>query len=354
MDTILVTGGAGFIGSCLVRQLVAAGDWNVVTLDLLTYAASRSTLDEVAGNPRHTFVQGDIADTQLVGKLLAQHRPRAIVHLAAESHVDRSIDGPRKFVETNIVGTFALLGATLRYWQSLTAADRERFRFVHVSTDEVFGALGGVGTFDETSPYRPNSPYAASKAASDHLVRAYHQTYGLPTILTNSSNNYGPYQHPEKLVPLMALNALDGRALPVYGSGQQVRDWLHVSDHAAALELIVRRGEIGETYCIGGDCERTNLEMIEAIADIADELQGRAANTSRERIKHVADRPGHDWRYALDASKLQRELCWLPRVKLEEGLRETVAWYAEHRGWVKEVSRGFDRDQRLGLGSSGA
>lgn len=351
MDTILVTGGAGFIGSCLVRQLVAAGDWHVVTLDLLTYAASQRTLDEVAGSPRHTFVQGDIADTQLVGKLLAQHRPRAIVHLAAESHVDRSIDGPRKFVETNIVGTFALVDATLRYWQSLTRDDREQFRFVHVSTDEVFGALGGVGTFDETSPYRPNSPYAASKAASDHLVRSYHQTYGLPTILTNSSNNYGPYQHPEKLVPLMALNALDGRALPVYGSGQQVRDWLHVSDHTAALELIVRRGEIGETYCIGGDCERTNLEMIEAIADIADELRGRKANASRERIEHVADRPGHDWRYALDASKLQRELCWLPRVQLEDGLRETVAWYAEHRGWVEEVSRGFDRDQRLGLGS---
>ncbi|WP_425395529.1 dTDP-glucose 4,6-dehydratase [Aeoliella sp.] len=350
MQTILVTGGAGFIGSCLVRQWVAQGDLRLVNLDLLTYAGSRTSLATVADSPLHTFVEGDIRDRELVARLLAEHRPTAMVHLAAESHVDRSIDGPQRFVETNVVGTFTLLDETRKYWRELPADQRERFRFVHVSTDEVYGALGDSGTFDELSPYQPNSPYAATKASSDHLVRAYHRTYGLPTITTNSSNNYGPYQYPEKLVPLVALNALDGRPIPVYGSGNQVRDWLHVADHAQALRKVLDQGTPGETYCIGGDCEHSNLEVVHAICDAVDQLNGTAGpNSCRKLIEFVADRPGHDWRYALDSSKVHEQLGWKPTTEFAVGIRKTVRWYAENRAWVDEITGGNDRRGRLGL-----
>lgn len=350
MQTVLVTGGAGFIGSCLVRQWVAAGDVRLVNLDKLTYAGSRTSVAAVAENQLHTFVEGDITDGPLVARLLNEHRPSAIVHLAAESHVDRSIDGPRRFVETNVVGTFTLLDEVRRYWRELPAAERERFRFVHVSTDEVYGALGESGMFNELSPYQPNSPYAASKASSDHLVRAYHQTYGLPTIITNSSNNYGPYQFPEKLVPVVALNALDGRAIPVYGSGHQVRDWLHVADHVQALRLVLDRGTIGETYCIGGDCERTNLQIVHTICDAVDEITGaNESNSCHQLIEFVADRPGHDWRYALDSTKIKEQLGWTPTTEFASGIRETVRWYADNRPWVDEITHGNNLRERLGL-----
>lgn len=346
----MVTGGAGFIGSCLVRQWVAQGEVRLVNLDKLTYAGSRDSLADVADNPLHTFVQGDICDGPLVARLLGEYRPMSVVHMAAESHVDRSIDGPRRFVETNVVGTFTLLDETRRYWRELPADDRQRFRFVHISTDEVYGSLGEAGMFDEQSPYLPNSPYAASKASSDHLVRAYHQTYGLPTIITNSSNNYGPYQFPEKLVPLVTLNALDGRAIPIYGSGKQVRDWLHVEDHARALRAVLEQGVPGETYCIGGDCELTNLDVVHTICDAVDEYSGgEQATSSRELIEFVADRPGHDWRYALNSSKIETQLGWKPISDFSCSICETVRWYAENRAWVNEITSGNDRRERLGL-----
>lgn len=354
MRCILVTGGAGFVGSCLVRQLVAAGDTHVVNLDLLTYAGNRASLADVAECPRHTFVEGDIRDVGLVAQLLREYRPSVLLHLAAESHVDRSIDGPRRFVDTNIVGTFTLLEQSLRFWSDLPRDQREAFRFVHVSTDEVFGTLGSSGLFSEQSPYAPNSPYAASKASSDHLVRAFHQTYGLPTIITNTSNNYGPFQFPEKLVPLMILNALGGKPLPVYGTGRQVRDWLHVADHAAALRAVLAAGRPGEVYCIGGDCERTNLEVVEAICRAVDSLRSNHNGASaRDLIEFVVDRPGHDQRYAIDATKAKCQLAWKPTIDFASGLQQTVRWYAEHREWAAEVMRGAYDRQRLGLGKPG-
>ncbi len=352
MQTFLITGGAGFIGSCLVRQLVARRDVQVVNLDLLTYAGSRASLEEVQDCRSHTFVQGDIADAQCVAKLLAKHQPTIVVHLAAESHVDRSIDSPRRFVETNIAGTFALLEETHNYWRRLPGDRRDTFRFVHVSTDEVFGSLGEEGLFHEHSPYTPNSPYAASKASSDHLVRAYHRTYGLPTIIANSSNNYGPYQFPEKLVPLMTLAALDRKPLPIYGNGSQVRDWLHVDDHAKALHLIATKGRPGEAYCVGGDRQQTNLEVVYAICDAVDKLHGNDVHTCRKLIDFVADRPGHDQRYAVDSSKIHEQLGWRPAVEFAIGLEETVGWYAANRSWASEVTQGVYSGERLGLRES--
>lgn len=348
---MLITGGAGFIGSCLVRQLLAEGDTRVVNLDLLTYAGNRDTLVDVVQHPQHYFVEGDIADAELVARLLAEHRPQVIVHLAAESHVDRSIDAPRRFVETNMVGTFTLLEATHRYWRDLDEGAGRDFRFVHVSTDEVFGSLSAHGRFHEQSHYAPNSPYAASKASSDHLVRAYHQTYGLPTVITHSSNNYGPYQYPEKLVPLVTLNALDGLPLPVYGNGRQVRDWLHVDDHARALRLVAEQGRAGEIYCIGGDCEQTNLDVVTTICKAVDNLVTHDEHTSTEQlITFVADRPGHDARYAIDSSKIRRELGWSPTIYFQQGIDDTVRWYQQHRTWAKNVTCGRYHRERLGLG----
>ena len=351
MNTVLVTGGAGFIGSCLVRHLLAGRRARVVNLDLLTYAGNRASLADIADDPNHIFAQGDIGDEELVARLLAEHRPTAIFNLAAESHVDRSIDSPRRFVETNIVGTFQLLEQSRLYWRALGPDEQETFRFVHVSSDEVFGSLDSGGEFDEQSPYAPNSPYAASKASSDHLVRAYHQTYGLPTIITNSSNNYGPYQFPEKLVPLMILNALDGKPLPIYGSGQQVRDWLHVADHAVALQAVWERGRPGEVYCIGGDCTRTNLEVVKAICAAVDTERGKQAGSCAcDLIEHVADRPGHDQRYAIDATKIKNQLDWAPTIDFPQGIAQTVRWYIEHRDWATEVMAGVYDRRRLGLG----
>jgi dTDP-glucose 4,6-dehydratase len=304
----------------------------------------------VLDDPLHVFVQGDIGDGERVSHLLQTYEPMAIVNFAAESHVDRSIEGPRQFLRTNVVGTFELLAAALRYWSTLTDERRRRFRFLHVSTDEVYGSLGPSGKFAETSPYAPNSPYAASKAAADHFGRAFHHTYGLPVVTTNCSNNYGPYQFPEKLIPLMILNALDGQPLPVYGDGQNVRDWLYVADHCRALRLILEAGYPGEVYNIGGDCERTNLQVVEAICTIVDDLRaGNGQPPSASRITFVEDRPGHDRRYALDASKLRTELGWQPLDQFESGLARTVQWYMTHRRWVERVTSGHYRRERLGL-----
>jgi dTDP-glucose 4,6-dehydratase len=349
--TIFVTGGAGFIGSAVVRRLVASRASTVVTVDKLTYAGNLDSLAPVAEHPHHHFERVDICDAAAVRRLFAEYRPDAVLHLAAESHVDRSIDGPAAFVQTNVVGTFTLLDEARRYWAALPAGEREAFRFLHVSTDEVFGSLGPDGRFDEATPYAPNSPYSASKAGSDHLVRAWHHTYGLPVLTTNCSNNYGPYQFPEKLIPLVTLNALEGRPLPVYGRGENVRDWLHVEDHAEALLTVLERGRVGETYCVGGDAERRNLEVVRAICAAVDELVPDPAGPRERLITFVADRPGHDQRYAIDAGKLQRELGWAPRHTFESGLRETVRWYLEHRTWWERVRSGAYRGERLGLGA---
>ncbi len=346
-DTLLVTGGAGFIGGCFVRQLVARGTQRVVNLDLLTYAGNPDSIPAADGD-QHTFVKGDILDRQLVDGLLAQHRPVGIVHFAAESHVDRSIDGPAAFVQTNVVGTCNLLDAALAYYRGLSDADKSRFRFLHVSTDEVYGSLGPTGKFTETTPYAPNSPYSASKASSDMFVRAYRETYGLPVLITNCSNNYGPYQFPEKLIPLMILNTVEQKPLPVYGDGQNVRDWLFVEDHCNAIATVLDKGRLGHTYNIGGDSERSNLHIVHAICDLVDEFLGRQAGSSRQLIRFVQDRPGHDRRYAIDASKIQNELGWKPSVVLEEGLRKTVAWYLQQKSWVERVSSGAYRRERLG------
>ncbi|HEX6960462.1 MAG TPA: dTDP-glucose 4,6-dehydratase [Lacipirellula sp.] len=350
-DTILVTGGAGFIGSCLVRQLVGgATAGRVVNLDKLTYAGSLRSLDDVTGNSHYRFVHGDVADAELVGRLFKQYQPRAVMHLAAESHVDRSIDGPAEFLRTNVVGTFTLLEAARSYWSQLEGDGRERFRFLHVSTDEVFGSLGPTGAFTETTPYAPRSPYSASKASSDHFVRAYHETYGLPTLITNCSNNYGPYQFPEKLIPLMILNAVEDRPLPVYGDGLNVRDWLFVEDHCDALRLVLERGAPGETYNIGGGCERTNLAIVHAICELVDELRPNGGvRQARQLIERVPDRPGHDRRYAIDASKIRRELGWAPRYEFESALRLTVEWYLRNAAWVESVSAQKYGRERLGL-----
>ena len=346
----MVTGGAGFIGSALVRRLVGESDELVVTFDKLTYAGNVESLDSVAGAPNHRLVRADIGDEVAVRRVLDEYRPRAIIHLAAESHVDRSIDGPAEFIETNIVGTFTLLRETLDYWRSLNDADREGFRFLHVSTDEVYGSLGPEGYFSEETPYHPNSPYSASKAASDHLVRAWHHTYGLPTLTSNCSNNYGPYQFPEKLIPLTILNAVEGKPLPVYGRGENVRDWLFVDDHADALLTVLDRGRVGETYVVGGRNEHRNIDVVRAVCDLVDEMANALPSGPRQRlITFVTDRPGHDQRYAIDPGKISRELDWRPRETFETGLRKTVRWYLENSVWWEHVRSGVYRGERLGL-----
>jgi dTDP-glucose 4,6-dehydratase len=339
---ILVTGGAGFIGSNFVLDWLAQSDEPVLNLDKLTYAGNLDNLTSLQADPRHIFVRGDIGDTALVGQLLAQHRPRAIVHFAAESHVDRSIHGPGAFVETNVKGTFSLLEAVRAYWGELAQAEREAFRFLHVSTDEVYGSLGSDDApFTETTQYAPNSPYSASKAASDHLVRAYHHTYGLPVLTTNCSNNYGPYHFPEKLIPLIITNARAGKPLPIYGDGQQVRDWLYVGDHCAAIRRVLAAGRPGEVYNVGGWNEKANLEVVTVLCDILDKLAPRAAGGSyREQITYVTDRPGHDRRYAIDARKIEKELGWKPAETFETGILKTVRWYLENDAWVRNVQSG--------------
>ena len=341
---ILVTGGAGFIGSNFVIRWLGEVGEALVNLDKLTYAGNLHNLESVSGDARHIFVRGDIGDRALVASLLNAHRPRAIVHLAAESHVDRSIRGPADFIATNLVGTFSLLEETRAYWSALPASEQARFRFMHVSTDEVYGSLGSADTpFTETHRYAPNSPYAASKAGSDHLVRAYHHTYGLPTITTHCSNNYGPFQFPEKLIPLAILNAVEGEPIPIYGDGRHVRDWLYVDDHCEALRVVLERGRPGETYNIGGESERANIDVAQALCEILDTLHPAGAPHSR-LITFVQDRPGHDRRYAIDAAKLRHELGWQPRRRLEAGLRATAEWYLANMPWVRAVTSGEYRD----------
>ncbi|HYF59581.1 MAG TPA: dTDP-glucose 4,6-dehydratase [Burkholderiaceae bacterium] len=345
MTSILVTGAAGFIGSNFVQQWLATEPSGVVSLDALTYAGNLANLEPVAADPRHRFVQGDICDAALIARLLAEHRPRAIVHFAAESHVDRSIHGPGDFVRTNIEGTFTLLQAALAHWRGLEGAERQAFRFLHVSTDEVYGSLGPQDPpFAETKAYEPNSPYSASKAASDHLVRAWHHTYGLPVLTTNCSNNYGPYQFPEKLIPLVIHNALAGRPLPIYGDGSNVRDWLYVGDHCSAVRAVLGRGEIGRTYNVGGWNEKTNLQVVHTICDLLDELRPDAAGSYRRLITFVTDRPGHDRRYAIDARRIASEIGWKPAQTFETGIRETVRWYLDNARWVADVASGEYRN----------
>jgi len=341
---ILVTGGAGFIGSNFVLDWIARTGEPVVNLDALTYAGNLENLASLAGDARHVFVKGDIGDRALVERLLAEHRPRAVVHFAAESHVDRSIHGPKAFVDTNVAGTFALLEATRTYWAKSDDGARAEFRYLHVSTDEVYGSLAPTSApFTENHPYEPNSPYAASKAASDHLVRAWHHTYGLPVLTTNCSNNYGPYHFPEKLIPLMIVNALAGKPLPVYGDGRQVRDWLYVKDHCTAIREVLARGRPGETYNIGGWNEKPNIEIVETVCRLLDEMRPDPAGPRSRLIAHVADRPGHDKRYAIDARKIERELGWRPSETFESGIRKTVAWYLDNAAWVERVQSGAYR-----------
>ena len=348
MPTWLVTGGAGFIGGNFVLDAVASGI-RVVNLDALTYAGNLDTLSSLQGDPNHVFVHGDIGDAALVARLLAEHRPDAVINFAAESHVDRSIDGPAAFVQTNVVGTLALLEAVRDYWKALEGSAKDAFRFLHVSTDEVYGSLGDSGKFSETTPYAPNSPYSASKAASDHLVRAFHHTYGLPVVTTNCSNNYGPYQFPEKLIPLVIAKALAGEPLPVYGDGRNVRDWLFVADHCAAIRAVLERGRNGETYNVGGDAERENIVVVRTICTLLDAERPLPDGRARESlITYVKDRPGHDRRYAIDASKLHGELGWEPSVTFEEGIARTVRWYLDHQPWVRRVLDGSYRLERIG------
>jgi dTDP-glucose 4,6-dehydratase len=342
---LLVTGGAGFIGSNFVLSMLAQGNEPIVNLDKLTYAGNLANLETLRGDSRHVFVRGDIGDRALIRQTLEKYRPRAIVHFAAESHVDRSIVGPAEFISTNIVGTWNLLEEARAYWGALQGEERTKFRFLQVSTDEVYGTLGPDDpAFNERTAYAPNSPYAASKAAADHLVRAYHHTYGLPTLTSNCSNNYGPYQFPEKLIPLTIRNALAGEALPVYGDGQQVRDWLYVLDHCDAIRLILERGRVGETYNIGGRSERKNLDVVRTLCAILDEACPRPSGSYAEQIEFVRDRPGHDRRYAIDGTKLARELGWLPKETFETGLRKTVQWYLDHAAWVEQVTTGAYRN----------
>lgn len=343
--TILVTGGAGFIGSNFVLDWLAGSDEPVVNLDALTYAGNRANLASLDGDGRHIFVHGDICDRDLIDRLLAQHRPRAIVHFAAESHVDRSIHGPGEFMRTNVTGTFTLLEAARGYWGALEGDDKAAFRFHHVSTDEVYGSLKPTDPpFAETNAYEPNSPYSASKAASDHLVRAWHHTYGLPVVTTNCSNNYGPYHFPEKLIPLIIVNALAGKPLPVYGDGQQVRDWLYVKDHCAAIREVLARGRLGETYNIGGWNEKPNIDIVRTVCALLDEMKPDAAGPYERLITYVKDRPGHDRRYAIDARKIERELGWKPAETFDTGIRKTVRWYLDNQTWVQDVLSGGYRD----------
>jgi dTDP-glucose 4,6-dehydratase len=358
LRTLLITGGAGFIGSNLVRAALEKCSDRIVVVDKLTYAGSLLGLEGLLADARVTFVHADIADRPEMERAFAAHRPSAVLNLAAETHVDRSIDGPRPFIDTNVVGTFVLLEVARAYEASLPADERARFRFLHVSTDEVYGSLGPTGLFAEHSPYAPHSPYAASKAAADHLARAYFHTYGLPVIVTNCSNNYGPRQFPEKLIPLMVLTALAGRPLPIYGDGGHVRDWLHVVDHCAGLLLVLSEGRVGESYNIGGSCERTNLQVVDSLCDALEALLPAAANPAlrgtgsyRALKTFVPDRPGHDRRYAIDATKVREELGWRPSRTFEAGLRETVQWYVEHRDWCEQVSAGRYGGERLGLGA---
>jgi dTDP-glucose 4,6-dehydratase len=351
METWLVTGGAGFIGSNFVSQCLAEEEHlRIINVDKLTYAGNHESLTAVTGNPNHLFVHGDIGNQDLINELLSKYRPCAIVNFAAESHVDRSIDGPAEFIQTNLVGTFRLLEAARFYLHGLNADNRWRFRFLHVSTDEVYGSLGATGRFTEEDPYRPTSPYSASKAASDHLVRAWNHTYGLPVLITNCSNNYGPYQFPEKLFPLMILKALAGEPLPVYGDGQNVRDWLYVEDHCRGIRAVLRRGRPGETYNIGGHSEKTNLEVVRAICSLLDELvPASPAVPHASLITFVQDRPGHDRRYAIDPTKIERELGWAAKETFETGLRKTILWYLGNQQWWRRVLDGSYRGERLGV-----
>ncbi len=345
---VLITGGAGFIGSAVSRRFIEASDDQVCVLDKLTYAGNLDSLEPIAQNPRYSFVRADICDRKAVAQALQSFQPDVVMHLAAESHVDRSIDGPSAFIETNVVGAFTMLDAALDYWRGLDEARANAFRFMHISTDEVFGTLGPEGVFREDTPYAPNSPYSASKAGSDHLARAWRETYGLPTIVTNCSNNYGPYQFPEKLIPLIIINAIDERPLPVYGKGENIRDWLFVDDHAKALMLVARAGKIGECYNVGGRNEKRNIEVVRMICDILDEVAPRHRGSYRELITFVEDRPGHDLRYAIDCSKIERELGWRPTETFETGLRKTVHWYIENPAWWQAIRSGKYRGERLG------
>jgi dTDP-glucose 4,6-dehydratase len=351
MSVVFVTGGAGFIGSAVVRRILSSSSKYVVNVDKLTYAGNLDSVASVADDPRYHFERLDVADLDEMRRLFGTFGPSGVIHLAAESHVDRSIDGPAEFIHTNIQGTFSVLQAAREYWERLNAAAKKEFRFIHVSTDEVYGSLGETGAFNAQTPYQPRSPYAASKAASDHLARAWYHTYGLPTIVTNCSNNYGPFQFPEKLIPLMILTALAWRPLPVYGRGNNVRDWLFVEDHADALLAVLERGVVGETYLIGGRSERPNLSVVEEICDILDELAPEGARGSRRTlIRFVADRPGHDFRYAIDPRKIESELGWRATESFQSGLRKTVEWYLENQEWCERVQTGRYRGERLGLG----
>jgi dTDP-glucose 4,6-dehydratase len=351
--TIIVTGGAGFIGSAVIRYVIATHpDIKIINVDKLTYAGNLESLSDVDDKPNYQFEQVDICDANEIDRIFTQYQPDAIMHLAAESHVDRSIDGPAEFIQTNIAGTYTLLEAARQYWLQLDDQNQTSFRFHHVSTDEVYGSLGKEGLFTETSTYKPNSPYSASKAASDHLVRAWHKTYGLPIVLTNCSNNYGPYQFPEKLIPLVTLNALAGKPLPIYGKGDQIRDWLYVDDHARALYRVLTQGKVGETYNIGGHNEKQNIEVIETICSILEELvpeHPAGVKAYKDLISYVADRPGHDQRYAIDANKIKNDLGWVPEETFESGMKKTIQWYLDNSEWCERVQSGKYQQERLGL-----